>query len=174
LRSLEKMLDKTGGVMPLPLIRNKKSVNPVDPASTEVFQLETAMGSAISLFPGAEALEVPRTRFMPVKSCEDLLLVRSDRTLLDRKDFTLAPNADCRYPEIRIKLDPRYYKFIDDWEKAFPEGVPSLRDCSEFFISGPFLFRKDVTVVDQADLVNRNKVREEIPAGTLLNGFYLA
>jgi len=54
--------------MELPLIKNKKTVNPRDGSSAPVFQLETAMGSAIECFDGAAAVVVPRTRFAPVKT----------------------------------------------------------------------------------------------------------
>ena len=42
------------------------------------------MGSAIGVIDGARALLVPRTRFAPVKSTDDLLLVRSDAYELAR------------------------------------------------------------------------------------------
>ena len=58
----------SNGVLALPLITNKKSVNPRDGSSAPVFQLETAMGSAIECFDGAAAVVVPRTRFAPVKT----------------------------------------------------------------------------------------------------------
>lgn len=60
------------------MIKNKKTVDPKDDASTKVYQLETAMGAAIECFKGATAIVVPRTRFAPVKKCNDLLLLRSD------------------------------------------------------------------------------------------------
>merc|ERR1719298_283540 len=60
------------------MIKNKKTVDPKDDSSTPVFQLETAMGAAIECFKGATAIVVPRTRFAPVKKCNDLLLLRSD------------------------------------------------------------------------------------------------
>lgn len=44
----------------------------------QVFQLETAMGSAIECFEGASAVVVPRSRFAPVKTCNDLFVLRSD------------------------------------------------------------------------------------------------
>jgi UTP--glucose-1-phosphate uridylyltransferase len=53
-------------------------VNPRDSDSTPVFQLETAMGSAIECFESAGAIVVPRTRFAPVKTCNDLFVLRSD------------------------------------------------------------------------------------------------
>jgi UDP-N-acetylglucosamine pyrophosphorylase len=61
-------LDANGGVLPLPLIKNKKTVNPRDSSSAPVFQLETAMGSAIECFDSATAVVVPRSRFAPVKT----------------------------------------------------------------------------------------------------------
>ena len=39
--------------------------------------VETAMGAAIECFKGATAIVVPRTRFAPVKKCNDLLLSRT-------------------------------------------------------------------------------------------------
>lgn len=65
---LQATLGANGGVMALSLIKNKKTVNPRDSSSTPVFQLETAMGSAVECFDGATAVVVPRTRFAPVKT----------------------------------------------------------------------------------------------------------
>ncbi len=173
LEALREILAENKGVIPLPLIRNEKNVNPVDDSSARVFQLECAMGSAISLFQNSEAIEVPRSRFLPVKSCEDLLVVRSDRIVLMHDDYTLTQCPSCRYQEISVKLDSRHYRHIEKWNKAFPGKVPSLRDCSEFCVSGPFLFRDNIVAVDRVALVNRGTQMAEIPEGTELNGFYL-
>ena len=118
-------------------------------------------------------MEVPRSRFLPVKSNEDLLVVRSDRIVLSHDDYTLTQCRSCRYPEINVKLDNRYYKHIEPWNKAFPGRIPSLRDCSEFCVSGPFLFRDNIVATGRVALVNRGTNRVEIPEGTELNGFYL-
>jgi len=173
LEELRKTLRENDGMIPLPLIRNEKHVNPVDSSSTEVYQLESAMGAAISSFSGAVALEVPRTRFLPVKSCEDLTLVRSDRIILMHDDYTLTQCSSCRYPEVKIRLDSHYYKYIKDWEKAFPGRVPSLRDCYEFCLQGPFLFRDNVTATGRVSMANRGEDRIEIPSGTELDGVYI-
>lgn len=58
--------------------RANLQVNPRDSDSAPVFQLETAMGSAIECFHSAGAIVVPRTRFAPVKTCNDLFVLRSD------------------------------------------------------------------------------------------------
>ena len=78
MNSLKKTLDSTNGVLQLPLIKNKKTVNPRDSDTPAVFQLETAMGSAIECFDDAGAVVVPRERFAPVKTCNDLFALRSD------------------------------------------------------------------------------------------------
>src|SRR3954451_1065691 len=78
LRALDDALRERDGVLGLPMIRNEKTVDPSDKSSPAVYQLETAMGAAIQVFEGARALSVPRTRFAPVKTTDDLLALRSD------------------------------------------------------------------------------------------------
>ena len=78
LEKLHEALTERGAVLGLPLIRNVKTVDPTDPSSPEVFQIETAMGAAIEVFDGATAIVVGRDRFLPVKTTNDLLVLRSD------------------------------------------------------------------------------------------------
>ena len=75
---LQATLGASNGVLHLPLIKNKKTVNPRDSSTPAVFQLETAMGSAIECFDDAGAVVVPRARFAPVKTTNDLFGLRSD------------------------------------------------------------------------------------------------
>ena len=89
LRSLEHRLEEHQGVMPLPLIRNEKPVDPPNPETPRVYQLETAMGAAIAVFEGAQAMRVPRSRFAPVKKNSDLLVIMSDAYRLG-EDYRLA------------------------------------------------------------------------------------
>src|SRR5205823_513767 len=69
---------KEQGPPPLPLIVNRKTVDPADSSTPAVIQLETAMGAALGSMEGADVVCVPRTRFAPVKTTNDLLVVRSD------------------------------------------------------------------------------------------------
>src|ERR1700742_4481281 len=78
LRALDAVLRERDGVLGLPMIRNRKTVDPSDKSSPAVYQLESAMGAAVEVFEGARALDVPRTRFAPVKTTDDLLALRSD------------------------------------------------------------------------------------------------
>ena len=46
-------LDRRDGILGLAMIKNTKTVDPADPSSPEVVQIETAMGAAIEVFDGA-------------------------------------------------------------------------------------------------------------------------
>jgi UTP--glucose-1-phosphate uridylyltransferase len=77
LPQLKKALDRTQGVLELPLIRNLKNVDPKDSTTDPVIQLETAMGAACSAFSNSSAIEVPRSRFRPVKNTVDFERLQS-------------------------------------------------------------------------------------------------
>jgi UTP--glucose-1-phosphate uridylyltransferase len=127
----------------LPLIVNRKPVDPTDPTSTPVLQLETAMGAAISSIPGASAVHVPRDRFAPVKTTDDLLVVRSD---------VFALSADGRMEATRegeppaVALDRDHFGLLPDFERRFPAGAPSLRRCTALEVTGDVTFGADVVV----------------------------
>ena len=145
LPSLRNLLTRFDGLLPLPLIRNMKSLDPKAPDSPAVYQLETAMGAAISLFERSGALRVSRHRFAPVKTTDDLLAVRSDIAVLT-DDFRIVPNPSRRLGPIDITLDQRYYKFIDQFDERFPHGPPSLIDCASLRITGDVTFGRDIVL----------------------------
>jgi UTP--glucose-1-phosphate uridylyltransferase len=144
LPTLDRILNETGDVIRLPTIVNEKTVDPRDPASPKVLQLETAMGSAISLFPNATAVRVARRRFSPVKTTSDLLAVRSDAFQLTADGrITLHPS---RQKPPTIELDSRYFKLVDEFEARFPDGPPSLLRCELLSVEGDVLFGRGVKV----------------------------
>lgn len=136
LDSLRDFLTANDGVLPLPVIRNTKTVDPRDPSSPAVYQLETAMGTAIQCFPGARAVCVPRSRFFPVKTCSDLLLLRSDAVEISADGLmSLAPECNGVAPIVR--LDSKLYKFVDSLESL---GVPSLKNVRRLDVTRPHHF----------------------------------
>lgn len=145
LSRLEALLAERENVLRLPMIRNAKTVDPRDPDSTPVYQLETAMGSAVSVFAGAGAVRVPRHRFAAVKTTDDLLGVRSDAFVLTDDD-RVVPAPQRRAGPV-ITLDIRYYRLIDDLEARFPFGPPSLVSCDELRLDGDVRFGSDVTLM---------------------------
>jgi UTP--glucose-1-phosphate uridylyltransferase len=134
-------LSELGGVVDLPLIVNRKTVDPADPSSPEVIQLETAMGAAIGAIDGAAALRVPRSRFAPVKTTDDLLVVRSDAYVLHEDDARLVPAPEREgMPPPVVELDPRYFKLLADFEARFPSGPPSLVRAERLVVRGDVVF----------------------------------
>ncbi|MCX8155894.1 MAG: UTP--glucose-1-phosphate uridylyltransferase [Verrucomicrobiae bacterium] len=164
LPALAELLERHQGALPLPLIKNRKNVDPQNPASPAVLQLESAMGAAIELFDAAAALVVPRSRFAPVKTTEDLLAVRSDAYVVT-PDFrlTLAPERGDHPPQ--IKLDPRYYRWIQDFDRAFAEDPPSLLYCERLEVIGPWLFSAGVVCEGRVVFANSTDVRQRVPPG---------
>ncbi len=173
LPALKRVLAGKQGVLGLPMIRNSKTVDPRDPASTPVYQLETAMGSAIGVFERATAIRVPRTRFAPVKNTGDLLAIRSDCCVLT-DDFQVVPNPRRRLGPIVIDLDPGFYKVIDDFDTHFPFGVPSLIDCESLRVKGDVRFGRGVVVRGKATLRNDTARQAAIADGDVIEGDWRA
>jgi UTP--glucose-1-phosphate uridylyltransferase len=164
---LSQRLDTTGGVLSLPLIVNRKTVDPRDQRSTAVIQLESAMGAAIESFPGASLLLVPRTRFAPVKTTDDLLVLRSDvYTISDEMVVAPLPERASNLPY--VELDKRYYKLIDDFERRFPAGPPSLRLAERLVVSGDVTFGADMIVLGPVSVSVDHPTT--LDAGTTLDG----
>jgi UTP--glucose-1-phosphate uridylyltransferase len=145
LRALAGTLEQSGGVLELPLIVNRKTVDPRDPDSTPVLQLESAMGAAIGSFDDAGLLLVPRTRFVPVKTTDDLLVLRSDVYRLTR-DLLVEPRPERAERLPFVELDPGFYKLLDDFEARFPDGPPSLLGAERLVVRGDVTFGPGVVV----------------------------
>jgi len=165
LAQLEQAFATHGGFLPLPVMKNDKTVDPRDKKSTKVVQLETAMGAAISCFEGATALLIPRSRFAPVKKCDDLIALRSDAYILT-EDYRieLAPERQGVPPT--IKLDD-LYKFADAMEALIPNGPPSLIDCASLKVEGPMEFAAGVVI--RGDVKFKAAAKAVIPAGVYEN-----
>lgn len=162
-----KALVEEKGLVPLPLILNAKPLDPRNGASPPVYQVETAMGAAICLFDQAVGVSVPRSRFLPVKSCADLLSIRSDRYLLT-PERRLMRNPEVQTDAVHIHLDPAYYKHLDDFESRFPKGAPSLIACKSLRVSGDVVFGAGVRIVGEVTIENRGRGQVEIPAGAVI------
>ncbi len=137
---LDAVLTARDGVLGLPIIVNRKTVDPSRKDSTKVIQIESAMGAAIETFEGSQALLVPRSRFRPVKTTNELLLLRSDLFDIDAA-YDIVPTGSG--PEPLVDLDG-HYTLIDDFDTRFPRGVPSLAAATSFRVTGDVTFGADV------------------------------
>jgi UDP-N-acetylglucosamine pyrophosphorylase len=157
---LKQQLAADHGVLPLPMIRNRKTVDPRDKNSTAVVQLETAMGAAIECFEGAAAIDVPRSRFAPVKSTADLLALRSDA-------YEIHPSGQVRLHPSRSGVPPvvslsEDYKLVDSIDSL---GVPSLLNCRSLTVAGPLTFEPGAIIHGDVAFVNPTSTLWRVPAG---------
>lgn len=167
LEKLKAQLSADSGALPLPMIKNNKTVDPRDPDSTPVFQLEIAMGSAIECFEGAMAVEVPRSRFAPVKTSADLLALRSDAyEVLADGQVRLQAERNGVPPDITLSGE---YKLVDSLP---PLGVPSLIKCDSLKIEGLLAFEGEVIIEGDVVFENTNAERKYVTAGTYKNGSF--
>jgi UTP--glucose-1-phosphate uridylyltransferase len=170
LRALATVLEERDGVLGLPMIVNRKTVDPGDPASPAVYQLETAMGAAIDVFDGARAIRVPRTRFAPVKTTNDLLALRSDAYVLhDDGRISLAPDRAGDGAPL-VDLDPDHFKLVRDFDARFAAGPPSLVGCERLAVRGDVAFGAGVVVRGRVTIEHRGEGRRRIEDGAVLEG----
>ena len=157
---LKEQLAADSGVLPLPMIRNNKTVDPRDKKSTAVVQLESAMGAAIECFEGAAAIDVPRSRFAPVKTTGDLLALRSDAyEVLDDGQVRLTASRNGVPPVISLSDE---YKLVDAIEAL---GVPGLIGCDSLTISGPIRFAAGVVIEGKVEFKNTSPENMTVEPG---------
>jgi UTP--glucose-1-phosphate uridylyltransferase len=155
LRALKDLQGADPAAPVLPLIVNRKTVDPRDPESTPVIQLESAMGAAIGSIPGARVVHVPRSRFVPVKTTNDLLVVRSDAYELT-SDGQMRPSFDGPAPV--VTLDKDFYQLLPDFEARFPAGPPSLRRCGRLEVDGDVTFGAGVTAIGDVRVTGPRRI----------------
>ena len=164
-RLLAEAEDQGGVGLGLPVIVNRKTVDPADSSSTAVIQIETGMGTAIERIDGARAIKVPRTRFRPVKTTNELLLVRSDIFELDEHANVVSV---IDHPEPFVDLDEWYYKLVPDFDERFRDGVPSLKAATSLRVDGDVHFGPGVVCV--GDVVVSAPEARTVEPGTRLTG----
>ncbi|MCA9027782.1 MAG: UTP--glucose-1-phosphate uridylyltransferase [Planctomycetaceae bacterium] len=146
LEHLRDTLNREHGALQLPLIRNRKPVDPQQPDSPPVLQIESAMGAAIECFDRSGAVLIPRSRFAPVKTTNDLLAVRSDAYETDESGAVLKLIESRKGQPPLVKLDGEHYKLLDQFDALFPSGPPSLKECRSLSVKGGVRFEADVVL----------------------------
>jgi len=142
---LKELLEKNNGILDLPIIINRKNIDPTDSSSEKIIQLESAMGSAISLFEDAKTILVPSERFLPVKNTSNLLFLMSDLVEID-KNFILHPLKN-----IYIDLKNENYKMINSFLERF-KVIPSLKNCESLIIENDVFFNEKRDLVGTVKL----------------------
>lgn len=164
LSEVKEIMEKNGGVMSLPMIRNSKTVDPKDDSTAKVFQLETAMGAAIASFGArSRAVVIERNRFAPVKKCDDLLSLRSDVYEVTA-DHRLQLIAEREGVPPNVNLGSTYKK-IGAFESLTAKGLPSMKGCKKLTLKGEKMsFEAGVTFTGEV-VVTSTAADTVVPAG---------
>ncbi|QRV94078.1 UTP--glucose-1-phosphate uridylyltransferase [Ceratobasidium sp. AG-Ba] len=147
--------------MELDIITNKK----VADDGTPVIQLETAVGAAIKHFKGAHGINVPRSRFLPVKSCSDLLLITSDLYSLEHGKLVMNPDRMFGQTPV-VKLGDNFKK-IANFQKRFRK-IPNILELDHLTVAGDVWFGRNITLRGTVIIVANEGSRIDLPDGSIL------
>ncbi|TXG69833.1 hypothetical protein EZV62_004768 [Acer yangbiense] len=139
--------------------------NPKEVEGVKVLQLETAAGAAIRFFDHAIGINVPRSRFLPVKATSDLLLVQSDLyTVVD--GFVIRNEARKKPENPSIELGPEFKK-VSSFLSRF-KSIPSIIELDSLKVTGDVWFGAGITLKGKVTIAAKPGVKLEIPDGAVL------
>jgi len=131
-----------------------------------VIQLETAVGAAMKCFENASGINVPRSRFLPVKKTSDLLLVMSNLYSLDHGSLVMSPLR--MFPSTPlVKLGDNHFKKVSAYLARFG-SIPDLLELDHLTVSGDVTFGRGVSVRGTVIIIANHGDRIDIPAGAVL------
>jgi len=159
LPSLKRKMETDG--LDLDIIINEKSLDDGQP----IIQLETAAGAAIKHFDRAHGVNVPRNRFLPVKSCSDLLLIKSDIYSLEHGQLVINPNRMFQNTPV-IKLGD-HFKKIQQFQKRFKK-IPTIIELDHLTVTGDVYFGRNITLCGTVIIVANEGHQIHVPDGARL------
>lgn len=165
LKALKRVMETEG--MELEIITNPKTTED----GQAVIQLETAAGAAIKHFRNGHGVNVPRSRFLPVKSCSDLLLIKSDIYSLEHGQLVINENRLFGTTPV-IKLGD-HFKKIQQFQKRFKK-IPKILELDHLTVTGDVYFGRNVTLRGTVIVVANEGQRIDIPDGCILENRLLS
>ncbi|CAG7832057.1 unnamed protein product [Allacma fusca] len=131
-----------------------------------VIQLETAVGAAMKCFDGGLGINVPRSRFLPVKKTSDLLLVMSNLYSLRNGNLEMSPLR--MFPSTPlVKLGDNHFSKVKECLKRF-ETIPDLLELDHLTVSGDVTFGRNVSLKGTVIIIANHGERIDIPSGANL------
>lgn len=164
LRAVKRVVENSE--LHMEIIANEKSI-PADKkgeADQGIYQLETAVGAAIRHFRNALGVNVPRRRFLPVKTCSDLLLVKSDLYRLEHGQLLMDPNRFGGVPVIKLGTD---FKKVSDFQQRIP-SIPRIVELDHLTITGAVNVGRNVTLKGTVIIVATEGSTIDVPPGSVL------
>jgi UTP--glucose-1-phosphate uridylyltransferase len=137
LRAIKRVVENAE--LNLEIIVNNKTSD----SGEKVVQLETAVGAAIKHFAGAHGINVPRSRFLPVKSTSDLFLITSDLYKLHHGELILNPKRAFHGLPL-VKLGD-HFKKVAHFLSRF-QSPPQILELDHLTVTGDVTFGHDVVL----------------------------
>lgn len=161
LRAIKRLVEQN--TMKLEIIPNQKSIT-VGNSEINVLQLETAVGAAIRYFENGHGVVVPRSRFLPVKTCSDLLLVKSDLFNLQHGALVMNPSRYGGAPLIKLGSD---FKKVSNFQQRISH-MPKILELDHLTVTGNVFFGKGVQLKGTVIIVCSDGHKIDIPNGSIL------
>ncbi|KAG7167142.1 UTP--glucose-1-phosphate uridylyltransferase-like 1 [Homarus americanus] len=131
-----------------------------------IIQLEQAVGGAIKSFNGALGINVPRSRFLPVKKTDDLLLVMSNLYRLQQGTLAMSPLRMFETTPL-VKLGPNHFGRVKEFLRRFA-SIPDMLELDHLTVSGDVTFGKGVSLKGTVIIIANHGDRIDIPPGAIL------
>ncbi|CAO1633268.1 unnamed protein product [Sympodiomycopsis kandeliae] len=159
LKAIKRVIDNDE--LDLEIIVNHKEL----PSGEPVIQLETACAAAIKHFRGAKGVNVPRSRFLPVKACSDLMLIQSDLYSLEHGSLVMSQQRMFGQTPV-VKLGDSFKK-VGNYQKRF-KSIPVIMELDHLTVSGDVVFGKGVHLRGTVIIVANEGSHITIPDGSIL------
>ncbi|KAL7638922.1 UNVERIFIED_CONTAM: hypothetical protein RMT77_010456 [Armadillidium vulgare] len=160
LQAIERVL--TERTLHMEIIVNNKTLE----NGLNIIQLEQAVGAAIKCFEGSMGVVVPRSRFLPVKKTDDLLLVMSNLYSLQNGSLIMSPLR--MFPTTPlVKLGPNHFGKVKDYLSRF-QSIPDMLELDHITVSGDVTFGKGVSLKGTVIIIANHGDRIDIPPGAVL------
>lgn len=162
LKAIKRLVEANG--IKSEIIPNQKTISNGS-SDINVLQLETAVGASIKHFNNAHGIVVPRSRFLPVKTCSDLLLVKSDLFYLEHGALKLDPIRD-GFANPLIKLGS-HFKKVSNFQSRISH-MPKILELDHLTITGNVTLGKNITLKGTVIIVCNEGDKIDIPNGAIL------
>lgn len=160
LPAVKRILDEN--TLDMEVIVNPKTLD----GNVNVIQLETAVGAAMKCFENGLGINVPRSRFLPVKKSSDLLLIMSNLYKMEKGTLVMSPERMFLTTPL-IKLGDAHFKKVDEFNKRFG-SIPDILELDHLTVSGNVYFGKGVSLKGTVIIIANQGEQIDIPAGSIL------
>ncbi|KAL3312995.1 UTP--glucose-1-phosphate uridylyltransferase [Cichlidogyrus casuarinus] len=147
--------------MHMEVIKNPKTLN----NGCNIIQLEEAAGAAIKNFSNGIGINVPRSRFLPVKTTSDLLLIMSNLYEMSNGSLYMSPKRS--FPSVPLVKLGSHFKKVKDFLTRF-ENIPDLLELDQLTVAGDVFFGKELKLRGSVIIISNPGEHINLPSGSIL------